>query len=129
MTTIHRISAGARADARARAHRRAGFREDVRAQRERLVRPGDYTHERGPRSDVSSTNAMIRASSATDRAASRRASGFDWGDAGIGAAGGLALAMVGSAERLPCPKRRAPAARASPATAIRAHEPTSPAVV
>jgi hypothetical protein len=34
-------------------------------------------------------------------------SGFDWGDAGIGAAGGLALAMVGVGGTLALSQRRA----------------------
>ena len=41
-------------------------------------------------------------------------SGFDWGDAGIGAAGGLALSLIGSAEDSPPPPS---AAAGEPATA------------
>jgi hypothetical protein len=58
--------------------------------------PATTTTNSGARSDVSSTNGydFARVPSSVVRIVSGD-TGFDWGDAGIGAAGGLALAMVG----------------------------------
>ena len=58
-------------------------------------RPAATPTSTGPRSDVSSTNGydFARVPPTVVRIVSRD-SGFGWGDAGIGAAGGLGLALV-----------------------------------
>lgn len=62
----------------------------------RVSRPAATPLSTRPASDVSSTNGydFARVPPSVVRIISRD-SGFDWGDAGIGAAGGLALAMLG----------------------------------
>lgn len=96
MTTIHRISTGlalmlALAVIAAPASARPF---DLNANGSYV--PATTTTNSGARSDVSSTNGydFARVPSSVVRIVSGD-TGFDWGDAGIGAAGGFALSMIG----------------------------------
>ena len=105
MTTIHRISTGSRSRRSWAQHR---LRRSRRSQRERLVRPircGQYAGDQAE---------PFRDPTGSDRAC-RPPGGFDWGDAGIGAAGGIALAMVGLGGTVAVSQRRGRRTRGSAA--------------
>ena len=81
-----------------------------------VSRPAATPTSTGPRSDVSSTNGydLTRVPPTVVRITSGD-NGFDWGDAGIGAAGGLGLSMVGLGAALAVSQHRTQRTRASTA--------------
>ncbi len=82
----------------------------------RVGRPAASPRSTGPRSDVSSTNGydIARVPPTVVRVISGD-NGFDWGDAGIGVAGGIALSMVGLGAALAISQHRTPRTRGSTA--------------
>lgn len=96
MTTIHRISIGLALTLALALIAAPAFARTFELKANGSYVPATTPTNSGPRSDVLSTNGYdtARVPPTVVRIISGD-TGFDWGDAGIGAAGGLALAMVG----------------------------------